>query len=104
MASNHGWLAARDRAAKHFAGLIANPLPLSTRGSTTERVVRHAACPVLTVRSHAEAKSSSTKSRSLAPSINRILVPVDFSAPSREMLKFAVAFALNSVPRWCCCT
>lgn len=62
-------------------------------GSTAERVVRHAACPVLTVRSYVEAKSPSTKSRSLAPRINRILVPVDFSPRSKAAVRFAVGLA-----------
>ena len=62
-------------------------------GSTAERVVRHAACPVLTVRSHAETKSPSTKSRSLAPRINRILVPVDFSPRAKAAVRFAAGLA-----------
>lgn len=62
-------------------------------GSTAERVVRHAACPVLTVRSHAGANSPSIKSRSLAPRINRILVPVDFSPRSQAAVRFATRLA-----------
>lgn len=62
-------------------------------GSTAERVVRHAACPVLTIRSNTEAKSPSTKSRSLARCINRILVPMDFSPRSRVAVRFAVGLA-----------
>jgi nucleotide-binding universal stress UspA family protein len=61
-------------------------------GSTAEAVVRRAPCPVLTVRRRVLARSSTPQS---PPSerINRILVPVDFSAPSRTMLQYAVAFA-----------
>ncbi len=61
-------------------------------GSTAEAVVRRAPCPVLTVRRRVLARSGTPQS---PPSerINRILVPVDFSAPSRTMLQYAVAFA-----------
>jgi nucleotide-binding universal stress UspA family protein len=61
-------------------------------GSTAEAVVRRAPCPVLTVRRRVLARSGTPQS---PPSerINRILVPVDFSAPSRTMLEYAVAFA-----------
>ena len=62
-------------------------------GSTAERVVRHAACPVLTVRSNAGAKSPSIKSRSLARRINRILVPVDFSPRAKAAVRFALDLA-----------
>jgi nucleotide-binding universal stress UspA family protein len=84
------------------AELRSNLLILSTHGhtglkrfflgSTAEKVVRRAPCPVLTVRRRVLARTGTPQS---PPSerINRILVPVDFSAPSREMLKFAVAFA-----------
>ncbi len=62
-------------------------------GSTSERVVRHATCPVLTVRSVAHARAPSLKSRSLAPRINRILVPVDFSPRSKAAVRFAAGLA-----------
>lgn len=62
-------------------------------GSTAERVVRHATCPVLTVRSVAHARTPSVKSKSLAPRINRILVPLDFSPCSRAAVRFAAGLA-----------
>lgn len=84
------------------AELRSNLLILSTHGhtglrrfflgSTAEKVVRRAPCPVLTVRRRVLTRTGTPQS---PPSerINRILVPVDFSKPSGEMLKFAVAFA-----------
>lgn len=62
-------------------------------GSTAERVVRHAACPVLTVRFPAGANSPGIKSRSLAPRINRILVPVDLLPRSKAVVRFAAGLA-----------
>lgn len=61
-------------------------------GSTAEALVRRAPCPVLTVRRRVLARSGTPQS---PPSerINRILVPVDFSAPSEAMLQYVVAFA-----------
>jgi len=50
-------------------------------GSVAERVVRHAPCPVLTIR---EAPARSTK---------RILVPTDFSPTSDAALEFALPLA-----------
>ncbi|HJT45364.1 MAG TPA: universal stress protein [Chthoniobacterales bacterium] len=52
-------------------------------GSTTERVVQHANCPVFVVR----------KSDSARNGIQRILVPVDFSACSLAGLHYAIKFA-----------
>ena len=46
-------------------------------GSTAERVVRHAPCPVLVV--HPSAGSA----RRLSPTFKKILVPIDFSAVCR---------------------
>lgn len=53
-------------------------------GSVAERVVRHAPCPVLTVR-------SPSTSRSVA--IRRVLVPVDYSVGARGALEYASALA-----------
>lgn len=62
-------------------------------GSTAERVVRHASCPVLTVRRVAGAKLPGVKSASLAPRIKRLLVPVDFSGRTRAAVQFASGLA-----------
>jgi nucleotide-binding universal stress UspA family protein len=58
-------------------------------GSTTERVVRHAPCPVLTVR------VPTAESGTAAPplKIGRLLVPIDFSELSKNALPLAVSFA-----------
>ena len=56
-------------------------------GSVTEAVLRHADCPVLTMRSG--------KSTGEVHSIDRILVPLDFSDPSREALLYARELALS---------
>jgi len=59
-------------------------------GSTADRVVRHATCPVLTVRAiPAGKKSPSVKGRSLAPVFKRILLPVDFSEDATDSVRFA---------------
>ena len=52
-------------------------------GSVTERVVRHAACPVLTIRE--------TRAKRTLP--QRILVPVDFSKPTHHALTTAAQWA-----------
>jgi nucleotide-binding universal stress UspA family protein len=58
-------------------------------GSTAERVVRHAPCPVLTVRVPA------VGSHAAAPHlrVTRILVPIDFSATSKLALPWATFLA-----------
>lgn len=58
-------------------------------GSTADRVVRHATCPVLTVRSTMGRKSPSIKGRSLAPTFKRILLPVAFSEDATASVRFA---------------
>jgi nucleotide-binding universal stress UspA family protein len=50
-------------------------------GSTAERVVRHSPCPVLTGRSPENPQFTKHQTASLAPRINRILVPVIFYEP-----------------------
>ena len=59
-------------------------------GSTTERVVRHAPCPVLVVRSREKrgVKISFSPDR-----VRSILVPVDFFKPSLDALQHALALA-----------
>jgi nucleotide-binding universal stress UspA family protein len=61
-------------------------------GSVTERVLRHASCPVLAVRQ--KAPDSSTQGSADDPvRIRRILCCVDFSAHSRKALKYALSAA-----------
>ena len=61
-------------------------------GSTAERVIRGAPCPVLTVRTEqADAKDEGTLSRPIT--LERILVPVDFSNCSLDALAHAVVVA-----------
>lgn len=62
-------------------------------GSTADRVVRHATCPVLTVRSVPGKKSPDLKKRSLAPVFKRILVPVVFSDQAEPSVRFAANLA-----------
>ncbi len=54
-------------------------------GSVAEEVVRHAACPVLTSREAADPQPPA------AP--QRVLLPVDFSAPSRRIAALAAELA-----------
>jgi len=59
-------------------------------GSTAERVVRHAPCPVLTIREQA------LRVRFPADSpcgFKRVLVPIDFSEASHKALSYASVFA-----------
>ncbi len=66
-------------------------------GSTTERVVRHATCPVFVVRDAAD-KRSAQRARP-AVRFRKILVPLDFSDCSRFGLDYAVDFARQSGSR-----
>ena len=59
-------------------------------GSTAERVVRHAPCPVLVVRGRVK---HGTKAAFSPDKVRSILVPVDFSKPSLEALPHALALA-----------
>jgi nucleotide-binding universal stress UspA family protein len=62
-------------------------------GSTAARVVRHASCPVLTVRPVGGAKVHGPKASSLGPIVKRILVPVVFSEECDSSIHFATALA-----------
>lgn len=59
-------------------------------GSTAERVVREAPCPVLTIHQRLLEKR---QPRVAPEQIRGILVPMDFSPPSRATLRLAVQFA-----------
>ena len=61
-----------------------------TLGSTAERVVRHADCPVLVVR---EGTKGPVKTVQEGIVLEKILVPVDFSECAREGAKYASVFA-----------
>ena len=56
-------------------------------GSTAERVVQHAPCPVLVARKAGRVSGNGKFS------IETILVPVDFSQPSFQALEYAIEFA-----------
>jgi nucleotide-binding universal stress UspA family protein len=61
-------------------------------GSTAERVIRGAPCPVLAVRTEpADTEDESVLSRSVA--LDRILVPIDFSDCSLDALEYAIVVA-----------
>jgi nucleotide-binding universal stress UspA family protein len=71
-------------------------------GSTAERVVRHAPCPVLVVRrqetsppaaERQHAGSQKTQSPASAFKVRNILVPIDFSPRSRMALDYALPIA-----------
>lgn len=59
-------------------------------GSTAEKTVRYAACPVLVVR---EAARGPFKTATEGIVLEKILVPVDFSECAREGARYASAFA-----------
>lgn len=59
-------------------------------GSTAERVVRHAPCPVLVVRGHGK---RGRKTAFSTGKLRSIVVPVDFSEPSLDALAHALALA-----------
>ncbi|HEY9175486.1 MAG TPA: universal stress protein [Verrucomicrobiae bacterium] len=62
-------------------------------GSTTERVVRHAPCPVLTV----PARITRGRACKMPPlNLKRILVPIDFSKTSKTAFPWAASVAAES--------
>jgi nucleotide-binding universal stress UspA family protein len=70
-------------------------------GSTAERIVRHASCPVLTVRSHpgSPALRILSQEKPVYPARlpwRRLLVPLDFSPTSLGALQVAVPLARQS--------
>ena len=65
-------------------------------GSTAERVVQHAPCPVLVVREKEREFLETGKGKAAAETalhITKILVPLDFSDSSRVGLLYAISFA-----------
>ncbi len=63
-------------------------------GSTTQRVVRSAPCPVLVVRGNEHFSAKERARRGRTPlQFQKILVPVDFSECSRVGLDYALEFA-----------
>lgn len=60
-----------------------------TLGSTAERVIRHAPCPVLALH------SPPGSARLRAPALRKILVPTDFSPGAAHGLSYARALATN---------
>ena len=71
-------------------------------GSTAERVVRHAHCPVLTVRRRPDAiPMESLKTTGDRLPWRRILVPLDFSLTSLRALDVAVRLARDNGARLC---
>ncbi|SPP63064.1 universal stress protein [Nitrospira lenta] len=62
-------------------------------GSTAERVIRTASCPVLTVRMDPDEVYSAEAGSCGGISLNRILVPVDFSDCSLDAVEYAALMA-----------
>ena len=62
-------------------------------GSTAERVVQHAPCPVLVARKRGKKPSRVASKGKASGSIDTILVPVDFSQPSFQALEYSIEFA-----------
>jgi nucleotide-binding universal stress UspA family protein len=63
-------------------------------GSVTEKVLRRAACPVLTIRLGAEPRISAER-----PPFQRILCAIDFSEASLQALQYALALAQEAEAR-----
>ncbi len=89
-----------DAAAKNRADLIAiatrglTGLKHAFLGSTTQRVIRSAPCPVLVVRENEHFSAKERARRGRTPlQFQKILVPLDFSKCSRVGLDYALGFA-----------
>lgn len=59
-------------------------------GSTTEKIVRHAPCPVLVVRQSTRGPIRTANQRIV---LEKILVPIDFSECAKEGAKYGAVFA-----------
>lgn len=63
-------------------------------GSTTESVLRNAPCPVLVVRENKRRSTKQPRQKAgAALHFRKILIPLDFSEPSRLGLEYALGFA-----------
>jgi len=62
-------------------------------GSTAERIIQTSPCPVLAVRMDRSGAGHATGGTSHSASLDRIVVPVDFSDCSLDALEYAVAVA-----------
>ena len=62
-------------------------------GSHAERIVQHSPCPVLVARKRRRKANRTPAGGKAGESIDRILVPVDFSQSSFEALEYAIEFA-----------
>ena len=62
-------------------------------GSTAERIIQHAPCPILVDRRSAAQLPSNPLPAGPPLRIEKILVPVDFSMLSRDGLRYAIQFA-----------
>lgn len=65
-------------------------------GSTAERIIRAASCPVLTVRAELHGEERTGGSRHDPSALTRILVPVDFSDCSLDALEYGALVAQRS--------
>lgn len=65
-------------------------------GSTAERIIRGAPCPVLAVRAQPYGEEQAVGSRRDPTHLERILVPVDFSDCSLDALEYAALVAQRS--------
>lgn len=65
-------------------------------GSTAERIIRRASCPVLAVRAQPYGEEQAVGNRRDPTHLERILVPVDFSDCSLDALEYAALVAQRS--------